>query len=158
MASITDHAIPVRQPGPQPGDNAVPRSPQLERYAELLWSQQDAAPAWSAQRPAVQETYRRMAKALRATVLAEVMARPGDDRARQEITRLRAELVEERARLADQVERLEDHIRELEWRLGPDTAIGLQPGAPTSQTPSRPRAAGSATRAAGTGSPGQLPR
>jgi hypothetical protein len=74
-----------------------------------------------------------MAAILRATVLAEVMARPGCDHTREEITRLRAEMVEERAHLAARVERLGDDIRHLEGRLPPGTApvlraeTGLQP-------------------------------
>jgi len=129
MTPLPDLQPPDRQPGSQPEDTIVQPAPQLERYAELLWAQQAAPPAWNAQQPAVQETYRRMAQTLRATVLAEVMARPGGDRTGQEITRLRAELVQERAHLADQVERLEDYILHLECQLSAAAAPVLRAAA-----------------------------
>jgi hypothetical protein len=98
----------------------VPRAAQIERYAELLWTQTGSSAPWHVQHPAVQEGYRQMAATLQATVLADVTAPPGSGGSRHAVVRLRADMAEEQARMAGRVERLDEYIRQLEQRVGTD--------------------------------------
>lgn len=134
MALARDVPVTDRRTGHQPGGGAVPRAAQIERYAELLWTQTGSSAPWHVQRPAVQESYRQMAATLRATVLTDVMAPPGSGRSRHEVVRLRADMAEEQAHMAGHVERLQEYIRQLEPRVSTDeprvmrAIAGIQPG------------------------------
>jgi hypothetical protein len=109
-----------------PGASPVPSSPQVERYAALLWLQTGASAPLIAQPPAVQDIYRKMATSVRTAVLGEVVARSDSQRSEQGITRCRADLSEERARMAERIERLHEYIRQLELCVGPDDLRVLQ--------------------------------
>jgi hypothetical protein len=126
MVRANDVSIPEGHTGPDLGANPAPCSPQVERYAALLWLQSGASAPLIAQPPAVQATYRKMATSVRTAVLGEVVARSDSQHSQQGITRCRADLSEERARMAERMERLHEYIRLLELRVGPDDLRVLQ--------------------------------